>query len=160
MEHIDKEKRKYPRYDTGLKVSFYKQYDVKIRVKFVIITSVFKRLLEHRHFGFTRNISAEGICFFSHNQLKKGDLLFLGVYPPNIEKPVRMEGEVIWCKEAPEKSKGKPVFLTGVKVLTVDGKSVADSIHFDEEYKVIWSVVLESLFHNFKGIAKANKTNS
>lgn len=156
MAHIDKERRKYPRYDTGLRVSFYKQYDVRIRVKFVIIASIFRSILAHKHFGLSKNIGAEGICFFSHSQLGEGDLLALGVYPPNVKTPVRMEGQVIWSKEATEESEGKHMFLTGVKIFTVDGKSVADSIHFDEEYKVIWSVLLESIFHNFEGIEKAN----
>jgi hypothetical protein len=155
MSHIEHERRKYPRYDTGLNVSFYKKYDVKIRVKFVIIASILRSILAHRHFGLTKNVSAEGICFFSHNKLDEGDLLALNIYPPNIKNPVKMEGQVVWSREVPEENRGKIMYLTGIRVLTVDGQSVADSIHFDEEYKVIWSAVLDSLFHNFEGIEKA-----
>ena len=152
MNDINSERRIYPRYDTELKVFFHKEYDIKTRVIFKVISSIRKNINAHRHSGLSKNISAEGLCFISHNKLTEGDLLNLILYPPTSTTPVKMEGEVRWFKEIPGNPGGKSLFLTGVKLLKVNSKSVNDSIHFDQKYNVIWSVVLDALFHDFAGI--------
>ena len=42
------------------------------------------------------------------------------------------------------------MYHIGVILSRVDGESVYDSIHFDKEYGVNWSVVLESVFGSYK----------
>ena len=146
------EKRKGTRYDTELKVFIRKKYDIKTRVIFKIISSINKGIIKHKYSGFSRNISVEGLCFVSHHKLSVGDLLMLGVYPPNKNIPVLMEAEVCWQRMIPEQPEGKPLFLIGCKIIKVNGKPIAGSVHLDTKYNVIWSPVLDALFHDFVGI--------
>ena len=72
---------------------------------------------------------------------------------PKQAAPILMTGEVRWCKEVSEK-KDPQEFATGVKLLSVNGKPVANSIFFDQEEKIVWSAVLESIFGNFRKFAQ------
>ena len=90
--------------------------------------------------------------------MNPGDRLALEVYVPSAEKPVHMEGEVRWCQEVPDqKSGGGPVFETGVKVFIVENTFVEKSIFIDQIHNVMWSVVLESIFGNFKHLMLKRK---
>lgn len=148
MKELNKERRKYSRYDTDMKISFKVKYDIKTKVKFRVINS--QQIPDTRKYsGVSKNISVEGLCFISTKKLEKGQRLSLEVYVSNMKEPVQMEGEVRWSQELPPQTKMKDMFHTGVQLISVKDKSVADSIHFDSEYKVMWSVVLESVFGNF-----------
>ena len=46
------------------------------------------------------------------------------------------------------------MFDTGVRLISVGKKSVAESIHFDKEYNVFWSEPLESVLGNFALLSK------
>jgi hypothetical protein len=69
-----------------------------------------------------------------------------------------MKGQVAWCKPVvpsyedrlQEDIEGKRTFEVGVRLLKVNGVSVAESIHHDAVYDVDWSIVLESIFGNFR----------
>jgi hypothetical protein len=150
------ERRRYPRYDTELKVFFHKKYDLKTRIVYKVISSLNKSIEEHKHSGFSKNISAEGVCFISHHRLTVGDLLTMGIYPPAKDVPVPMEAQVCWQRRLPWQPENKPLFLVGCRVTKVNGKYIAGAIHLDTRYNIIWSPVLDALFHNFAGIKLAN----
>ena len=67
--------------------------------------------------------------------------------------PIPMEGEVRWSQ--PSSKKG--CFDTGLRIATVDGKTVSDTIYTDETYHITWSAVLESVFGNFRKFAQNQK---
>ena len=46
--------------------------------------------------------------------------------------------------------KNKQMYHIGVILALVNGKPVNESVHFDKEYGVDWSVVLESVFGSYK----------
>ena len=58
-----------------------------------------------------------------------------------------MIGKVEWCKPARrsyedhlhEEVEGQPIFEMGTRLLSVDNKSVDESIHHDAVYDVDWS---------------------
>jgi hypothetical protein len=152
--HIERERRKYPRYDTEMKVYIQLKYDVKTRVKFRVMTAGRKVEVAHKYSGLSKNVSAEGICFAAKKKLKKGDLLFIEVYEPKVKGPVVMEGVVRWSRKLPLIAGKKDMYSTGVLLISVNGRSIADSIHFDRKYNVIWSAVLEALFGNFASTLK------
>ena len=161
MEHAMKknniERRKYLRYDTEMKVYFQVKYDIKTRVEFRILEEEWEGLSAHKYSGLCSNVNVEGLCFVSNKKLNKGDLLLLDVYEPIVKGPVRMEGEVRWSQKNPGKAGEKDAFRTGVRLIEVNGKSVADSIYFDRKYKIAWSAVLESLFGNFAAMVRKLK---
>lgn len=149
-----REKRKYPRYDTEAKIYFRVNYDLKTKVKFQVFQDGEKKHLSRKYAALSRDISAEGLGFCSNRALKKSDLLYLEVYLPRRKTPLHMTGEVRWSRPAFCARKHTYKFDTGIKLLTVLGEPVARTIHRDKKHKVIWSKVLESVFGNFRKIAK------
>ena len=109
------------------------------------------------YFGIGENISVEGLRFISKKKLKKGNMLFLEVYAPNVKVPIRMQGEVRWSRKFLQGPKKRNMFHTAVMIIVVNGKSVAKSIHFDTGYKVIWSTVLETVLGSYKKMVKKLK---
>lgn len=148
------ERRKHIRYDTEMKLYFHVKYDIKTRVKFAVIDGG----VVHKYSGLCKNVSAEGLCFVSNKKLNKGDLLLVEVYEPIVKGPVIMEARVQWCRQLPDDHKKKPMFHAGVRIVSVNGKLVRDTIHMDKEYKVAWSIVLDSLFGNFAAMIRKLKT--
>lgn len=148
MSQSQRERRKYGRYDTEVKIYFDFVYDLKTRVKYQFMDKNRRRVLPKKYLAYSRNVSAEGLSFTSSRQLKNGDYLNLEVYVPHAKNPIAMQGEVRWSQ------KDNNVYISGVRLTTVEGASVAKSIYFDETYQVVWSVVLNSVFENFKAFVK------
>lgn len=154
IKRNDKERRKYPRYDAELKVYFRVKYDIKTRVEFEVLESSHKDEIAHKYSGLCKNVSAEGLCFASSKKLTEGDILLLEVYEPAVRTPVKMEGQVRWSKKLVRKAGEKEMYHTGLQLVTVNGKSVGDSVYFDKKYKIMWSAVLDSLFGTFAAVMK------
>ena len=148
------EKRKYERYDTEIKLYFDLAFDVETKVKYQLLDKDHKKVLSRKYPALSKNVSAEGICFYSQHKLNKNDQLFLEVYIPKKEKPIPMIGEVRWSQPFSKEDKEEHRFYTGIKLLKVYDKIVAPTIYFDQTYQVIWSVVLESIFGTFRQIAQ------
>ena len=157
MIDVGKDRRKYYRYDTEMKLHFRVHYDIRTKVKFHILNAIKKRILLKRYSGVSKNISAEGLCFVSRKKLTVGDILLLEIYPPKAKKPVLLEGEVRWSHPVSTDPRYKKLCHTGVKLLLADGKAVSGSIFHDKENDVAWSVVLESVFGSFKKMIKSLK---
>lgn len=145
--------RKHPRFATDVKVSFSVTYDFKTEVDFQIERE--KKAGEaHTYLGFTRNISAEGVCFESPKKLKSGDFLWIELHLPAHNQIIYMEGQVRWSKLSEVSPNAPHQYATGVRILKVDGKEVDKTIYFDEAYKVTWSELLERVLGSF---AKLNR---
>ncbi|MDD5005078.1 MAG: PilZ domain-containing protein [Candidatus Omnitrophica bacterium] len=154
-----KERRKYERYDTEAKIYFRVVYDIKTKIEFQVIDKSGKgELFSEKYPAISRNVGVEGISFISDQQLNKGDFLYLEVYLPDDKKPIHMEGQVRWSQQASLKAKKKNKFDTGVKLITVEGQSVLGSVYYDEANKVVWSVVLDSVFGNFRKLTQKKNT--
>lgn len=149
-----KERRKFLRYDTAMKIYYRVNYDIKTKVKFQLLDIEKQKRASRRYSGLTKNISIEGLGFISKKKLAKGDVVFLEVFVPNVKVHVRMTGEIRWSRKIKENARGKNLYRSGVKLLSANGKAVNKSIHFDKKYKVAWSVVLEEVFGNFKKMAR------
>lgn len=149
-----KEKRKSNRYDTELKLYFSFAYDVRTKVEYQLLDKKNKKILSPKYPALSQNVSAEGLSFIAGRQLKEDDYLDLEVYLPAAAQPVRMEGEVRWSKIIARGKRDEESFQTGVVLKKVNGQSVQETIHFDKEYNVNWSIVLESILGKFKDIAK------
>lgn len=154
MRKIGINRRRHPRYNTEMEVYFEVRYDIKIRVEFRVIDGLPEDKDTNKYFGLCNNVSAEGLLIVSKKQLTNGDLLMLEVYDPAAKDPINMEGEVRWCEKCPGPSKEHDMFYAGVQVVSVNGKSVADTVYFDKKYKVVWSAVLESIFGTCAAIKK------
>lgn len=157
MKNINNERRKYYRYDTEMKLYFRVSYDVRTKVAFQVLGDDEDK--SKRYFGISKNISVEGIYFVSKKELKKGDRLLLEIYAPKSKTPSFMEGEVRWSHKIPEDQKYSDMFHTGVKLITANGKSVADSIYHDKKYEVDWSIVLEAVFGSFNEMIRHLRKN-
>jgi hypothetical protein len=75
---------------------------------------------------------------------------------PKVKVPVKMQGEVRWSKKITQDLR-RNFYRSGVKLISVNGKTVDKTIHFDKKYKVVWSVVLESVFGSFHKMIKKLK---
>lgn len=150
------EKRKYERYGTELKLYFDRSFEVETKVKYQLLDKAKEKPLSRKYPALSKNVSAEGLSFVASQQLKKGDYLNLEVYLPTATEPVRMEGEVRWSRPLAEDKREGPLFQTGVLLKKVNGETVDKTIYFDQEYRVSWSNVLESVLGKFKNLAKKN----
>lgn len=153
------ERRKYFRYHTELKIDYQVNYDIRTKVKFQVLNIIKHKLGKKKYSGPSKNISVEGLCFVSNKELKKGNILFLEVYEPNTQAPIIMEGEVRWSQEIVQSEESEVKFYTGIKIISVNGQSVIDSISHDKDNDVDWSIVLETVFGNFKEMARRNARN-
>lgn len=144
------EKRKYQRYDTEVKLYFHLlPYDIQTKIEYQLLDKNNKKI-SPKHAAVSKNVSVEGLSFISGQELKLGDYLDIEIFLPDAPDPVRMEGEVRWSRSLGE-GKG---FQTGVLLKKVNKKPIPETIYFDPEYKVNWSIVLESVLGKFKDIAK------
>ena len=156
-ENKEKEKRRYERYNTEVKVYFDFAYDLQTKVEFEVVDKKKHSALSKKYTAISRNIGVEGMSIAANKELKKGDLLQMEVYLPNIKNPIPMEGMVRWCQTRDDFSKEKDgeqdseyAFRAGIQIFSVNGEAVPGSVHYDQEYKVHWSNVLESVFGNYK----------
>jgi len=157
MRDGKKDKRKFKRYNTEAKIYFEFAYDLETKVKFKLVKDKKKPKSKKKYLAVSKNISAEGLCFVSHKNVNVEDQLYLEVYLPSAVEPIHMIGKVIWCDAVVESSKyvlddkeNKQMYHIGVVLSFVNGDPVNGSIHFDKEYGVNWSVVLESVFARIK----------
>ena len=144
------ERRKYERFDTEIKIYFRVTYDIQTVVKFQVIDKHKDQVSSRKYSALSKNVSVEGLAFVASKELQRGERLHLEVYLPGQKDPVEMNGEVRWSKVLPPGVKDRKKFETGVRLITVDGKSVAETIHYDEAYKIVWSAALESILGNFR----------
>ena len=157
MKKIVSERRKYPRYDTEIKIYFHVKYTLETKVKFEVLEEGHESRHGHKYSGFSKDVSAEGLGFISRKRLEEGDVLYIEVYEPKVKRPVKMEGEVRWSRKLPEKHEGKNIYHTGVRLISVNGKPVVDTIYFDKKYKILWSAVLDAMFGSFAAALKKVK---
>ncbi len=150
------EKRKYERFDTELKIYFQVNYELKTKVEFQLVDRKRGEVLPQKYFAISKNVGAQGLCFTSGKKLDAGDRLFIEIYLPSQER-IPMEGEVRWCKEADKNGHTAGSFDTGIKLLKVNEKLVESSIRFDEENKIVWSEVLETVFGSFRVFAEKER---
>ena len=150
------EKRKFERYDTELRIYFDRGFEVETKVKYQLLDKQKEKPISRKYAALSKNVSAQGLSFVSSQQLKPGDLLQIEVFLPTATQPVRMEGEVRWSNSVKSPKTQGPLFQTGVLLKTVNGQPVDKTLHFDKEYQVNWSNVLESVLGNFKDLAKKN----
>jgi len=148
-----KERRKYVRFDTEVKINFQVSYPLKTRVKFQLENG--DKLLPPKYSATSRNISVEGLGFSSDKKLKNRDRLYMELYLPKQTSPVCMEGQVKWLRNALVREKYK--YNVGIKLITVSGKPVRASVYYDKKYGVIWSAVLDSVFGSFRKTMQKNR---
>ena len=152
------EKRVHERFDTEVKIYFQFEYDIKTKVEFQRVNEKLKQA-SNKYLAYSKNVSTAGICFTSEHRLIVGDNLFLEVYVPGSEIPIAMKGEVKWSQESGGSGYGKSLYDTGVKLITVEGQPVKESIYFDERYQVEWSAVLESVLGSYRKLAQKRKNS-
>ena len=157
MTGLKKDKRKCERYDTEIKIYFQVSYDIKTRIKYQIIKKKRGERLSRKYPGLSRNVSIKGIRFVSERQLSRGNLLFIELYLPRQKIPICMTGEVRWSKKIKVHPEIKYKYDTGVKLISVSGKPVSASIHYDKKHHIPWSIVLETIFGNFRKLCKEIK---
>jgi len=153
-----KERRKHKRFNMDAEIYFDFIYDLETKVEYELIDKKQEKPLSEKYSAISRNVSVGGLCFVGTKEVKQDDLLHMEVYVPRAKKPIHMKGETVWCKPATPTYQdliiadveGKRYFEVGVRLLEVNGVSVDESIHHDPTYDVDWSVVLESIFGNFK----------
>jgi hypothetical protein len=154
MRKSGRDRRKYPRYDTEVKIYFHVHYSLKTKVKFQLIKKDGKECLSKKYFGLTKDISVEGLRFSSPKRLRKRNRLYLEIYLPGHKEPVWMMGEVRWSRKLCVHPKRALEYDTGVKLTSVMGEPVFKSIHYDKKFKVFWSSVLSYAFGSFKKLTQ------
>ncbi len=151
------ERRQYERYDTDLKIEFFVSFDLVTHLDFQIEKEGQKGVSRAKYRGESRNVSAEGLCFTTGQELCKRDILHLNLYIPNFQDPIRMTGRVRWSRPLGEDPAGSRIFDTGVKLVAVNGEDVEKSLVFDPSHSIYWSIVLERVFGGFEQLVVEQK---
>ncbi len=139
------EQRKHLRFDTDVKVHFHVPYNFRTEVDFALN----EKFPAEKYIGFSKNISAYGLCFEANKELKIGDNLWLEMHLPDTKEIIYMQGVARWCQlsvVAPETPK---MFLVGVEVKVVDGVDVEQTVYYDQKYGVVWSELLERVLGSY-----------
>ncbi len=150
MTNPNPDRRRYPRYDTEVKIFFKVSYNIATIVKFQLFDREKGTKLSKQYEALGKNVSVEGLRFSSEKELALEESLWLEVFLPNQKEPISMEGEVRWCKKVVNGPSRSVLYDTGVKIISVNGEFVPASIYSDEEYQVTWSILLESVLGNFR----------
>jgi len=140
------EQRRSDRFETDVKVYFHYPYDINTKVDYQLTDQKREKFLSPKYEGISKNVSAEGLCFHSSQELRDGDNLLIEVHLPGDASAIAFEATVRWCQST-EKEAG---FDTGVKLITVNGQSVTETIHFDQMYHIEWSAVLEAILGKYR----------
>ena len=155
------ERRRHRRYATDAKVYFSVTYALDAAMKFQVLDKDAHHPQSYdKHFAQGRDISLEGFSFTSDQHLQKGDHLSLELFLPERTDPVRMEGEVRWSERVYPEKKYEDKFNTGLKLLTVEGKSVLESIHYDQANRVTWSDVLDYAFGSYRHLKQKQRNDN
>ena len=145
------EKRQCERYDKEVKLCYDFPYgfpyDAAAKLKIQVEN---QSQQPKRYAGVSKNVCATGLCLTSHHLLEKGQHLHLEIFLPQGHQPIQMDGEVCWCDRSSLSTAKRELFMAGVKLQSVEGQSVAESVHLDEVHHVIWSNVLEAVFGTFR----------
>ncbi len=97
---MDKEKRKFKRFDAYMSVKF--------RVP---------GQDEFKGVSLSRDLSREGLCMNSNQDLKEGTTLDIEINIPDDPKPVHTSGKVMWSRPSKETKQG---YDQGVRFLMMD----------------------------------------
>lgn len=146
------EKRQHTRYqpEENLRVDFYYEVETKVKIE---KKESYQRFTP-KHSGMSKNFSVHGMCFASSLKLNRGDNLYLEVFLPLGNKPIKMEGRVCWSEGSGRTSQQ---YNTGVEIISVEGKDVDETVYHDETYGVDWSEVLESVLGQYRVLAQQEK---
>ncbi|MBF0485191.1 MAG: PilZ domain-containing protein [Candidatus Omnitrophica bacterium] len=150
---VDQVQRKFPRFETDVRISFSVPYEFRTEVDFKLDSEAASHQ-EHKYIGFSKNISVNGLCFESPKELKNGDKLWIELHLPKCPDLIYMEGEVRWSRLISAVPNTPHQYATGVIVRKVDGSQIDETVYFDETYKVMWSQLLERVLGGF---ARLNK---
>jgi len=152
MADREQERRQFDRYHTNVEVYYEVEYDFETKVEYQRLEMEGGAWESQKRHGKSRNVSAEGLAFNGPEKLEKGRQLRLEVYLPGDDDPIVMTGEVRWSRPDENTQDVSHKYLIGVRVFDVGGRAVAETVHFDNAYKVYWSLVLESILGKFKDI--------
>jgi len=152
MTENNPERRKYERYDTEVDIYFKVSYDLDTKVDFQKADDKYEIAVSQKYSAISKNVSAEGIAFVCDLKLKLSEHLFLEVYLPNSDQAISMKGEVRWSSDYDDPSQEKELFITGVKLLTIENEPVENSIYYDDKNEIHWSVVLDKILGDYGAI--------
>ena len=145
--------RTYERFDKKAKAFLYFNYDFTSKIDFLDAAEM-ESDPANKYPACSKNVSAEGLCFTSFKKLKAGETVRLAMYLKEDVPPIEMEGEVKWSQVVhpgfDDEEEKDVLFDTGIRLLSVEGKPVPDSIYYDDTYHVIWSNALESILGSCK----------
>ncbi|MBF0385126.1 MAG: PilZ domain-containing protein [Candidatus Omnitrophica bacterium] len=148
-----KEQRKGERYDTEVEIYYNLAYDLETRVEYKVLEGQKYHDKGKKYRAVSKNVSIEGLCFSSVVPLERGDKLEMEVFVPNSTKPIKMHGEVRWCRKNNESSSDE-TYCAGILIEKVEDKPVAETIHYDDNYMIKWSIVLESVLGSYRIISQ------
>ena len=128
-------------------------YDVKADLEFECVSNCLVEKINYK--GVIKNFSVCGMCFNSDMCLPKGQRLILKCYLFVEDKPISMEGQVCWSNK--RNLKHGQMYDTGVKLISVEGKGVEETIYHDAKYDVDWSEVLEVVLGHYRILVQSRK---
>jgi len=78
------------------------------------------------HYSKTTNISSRGICVLTYERLKDKGYMDLELEVPDIPKPIKVIGQVVWIKDLQSQDKeGRRLFYAGIRFSKINPKSEA-----------------------------------
>ncbi len=150
------EKRVNPRYKADVDLQFLYAYDLEADLEYSHKEEGQKQT--KKYLARSRNISSQGVSFVAAHEVKHGDELVVDIIMPGMSA-VSMQGCVRWCKQSENIREGDFNYVVGLEVTKVKGKPVLETVYYDQDYHVYWSLVLEAVLGGYR-IYSQNKKSS
>jgi len=157
MDQHPNENRLQKRFDASVNIQFSFTYDLDAEIRYQKLNEAQSGNEFSKHRGKSKNISSKGICVKTPVMLNKGDKLLLEILMPGVDSDFVMQGEVRWSAQKHNHQDIDLPFEAGIEIQTVKGVPVSDTIYFDEDYHVYWSVFLESVLGNYRKYVQQRK---
>lgn len=110
------ERRRYARFEVGTKVNYR-------------IGKKQKKASLEKVKAVSKNMSVEGICFQSNEEITAGTQIELEVFLSGEPEPLLLRGEVRWSRSIEPKD-AKPLFEIGVRLFTFDQSNESSYLHY------------------------------
>ena len=102
----------------------YARLDLKSKVEFAVVEGPGVNSSRKKYCASGKNIGAEGILVSSEQELAPGTVLDMDIFLAGRTEPVRMQGEVRWCRSVKLSGADKALFDTGIKFTTINKNHV------------------------------------
>ncbi|MFC1699239.1 PilZ domain-containing protein [Candidatus Omnitrophota bacterium] len=126
----------------------YVRFGLNTKINYLVRKEKAQPAATKKEASTSKNVSIEGVCFTSYQEMLTGTELDLEIFISNEEEPLLLRGQVKWSRPIGFKY-GKPAFEVGVQLAALDDSDQNSYLRF------IWNTMAKRL----KKYSETSKSN-